>query len=303
MLVGARVHSTTVGLLSLALAGTVIMAAVQAGAAAPASPSPAGLGPASNPTQPPEISVSERSARLLGVREGELLELSASPTGPWRLVRVAHVYRPALYPSELALRRVDVRLHLPDLQALEGGVDEVDSIVVRLRKPAEADAVAARLDSVGLGFRAYTSADLARRSSSTFEVIARFHRAISAVAILASSVFLLAIMTLRGEELRRQVGLMRLVGISRTTVAGAVLLIATGVALLGSAVGIGLGYALSAAINGYYRHLFETDLRFSQITPSLLGVATALSIILGVAAGALTAWRLLRRPPLDQVGR
>jgi len=301
--VGARVHSTTVGLLSLVLAGTGIIAAVLAGVAAPVSPSPPGLGPASNATRPPEISVSERSARLLGLREGELLELSASPTGPWRLVRVAHVYRPVLYPSELALRSVDVRLHLPDLQALTGGADEVDSIVVRLRRSAQADAAAARLDSVGLGFRAYTSADLARRSSSTFEVIARFHRAISAVAILASSVFLLAIMTLRGEDLRRQVGLMRLVGIARTTVAGAVLLIATGVALLGSAVGIGLGYAISAGINGYYRHLFATDLRFSQITASLLGVATALSIILGAGAGALTAWRLLRRPPLEQVGR
>ncbi len=251
----------------------------------------------------PGIALSERSARRLGLREGDLLEISASPTGPWRTIRVAHVYRPTLYPSELALRSVDVRLHLPDLQALQGGTDEVDSIIVRLRDPARAGAVAARLTSAGLGFRAYTSADLARRNSSTFEVIARFHRAISAVSLLASSVFLLAIMTLRGEELRRQVGLMRLLGISRRSVGGAVLLIATGVALLGSAAGIGLGYVLSAAINGYYRRLFDTTLIFSQITPSLLVQVAVLSVALGVAAGALTAWRLFRRPPLEQVGR
>lgn len=251
----------------------------------------------------PRLAMSELSARRLGLREGNLLEISASATGPWRTVRLARVYRPALYPSELALRAVDVRLHLPDLQALGDGGDEVDSIVIRLRNPAQANAVATRLNAAALAFRAYTSADLARRNSGTFEVIARFHRAISAVSILASSVFLLAIMTLRGEELRRQVGLMRLVGISHASVAGAILLIAAGVALLGSAAGIGLGYLLSAAINGYYRRLFDTTIIFSQITPSLLVGVAGLSVVLGVGAGALTAWRLLRRPPLEQVGR
>ncbi len=251
----------------------------------------------------PGIAVSEHSARLLGVREGDVLELAASPAGPWMPVRIERIYRPALYPSELALRSVDIRLHLPDLQALLGGADEVDSIVVRLHRPGAAPVIAARLDAAGLGVRAYTSADLARRNSSTFEVIARFHRAISIVTILASGVFLLTIMTLRGEELRRQVGVMQLVGISRTTIAGAVLLIATGVVLLGTAAGIGLGYAFSEAINAYYRHVFDTDLRFSEIMVSLLNEVTLLSIALGLAAGALTAWRLLRRRPLDQVGR
>ncbi len=251
----------------------------------------------------PGIAVSERSARLLGVREGDVIELSTSPTGPGIPVRIERVYRPVLYPSELALRSIDIRLHLPDLQALLGSADAVDSIVVRLRQPPQAARVASRLDAVGIGVRAYTSADLAQRNSSTFEVIARFHRAIGAVTILASSVFLLTIMTLRGEELRRQVGLMRLVGISRATIAGAVLLIATGVVLAGSAAGIGLGYALSETINAYYRHIFDVDLRFSQITPPLLVEVTVLSIALGLAAGALTAWRLLRRRPLDQVGR
>jgi ABC-type lipoprotein release transport system permease subunit len=251
----------------------------------------------------PGIAMSERSARRLHVREGDVLTIAASPSGPGRLVRIARVYRPRLYPTDVADRSVDVRLHLPDLQALLGGADDVDSIVVRLRDPARAAEVAARLNTAALGFRAYTSADLARRNSSTFEVIARFHRAISAVAILASSVFLLAIMTLRGEELRRQVGVMRLVGVSPTSVATSILLIATGVALLGSAAGTVLGYGLSALINAYYRRLFDTTLVFSEVTPSLLRLVALLSVLLGIGAGALTAWRLLRRSPLDQVGR
>jgi putative ABC transport system permease protein len=249
------------------------------------------------------VSLSERSARALGVHPGDLLELAAQPTGPWRLARVAQVYRPVRYPTEVGRTAIDLRLHLPDLQTLLGRDDQVESIVVRLRNPPDAPAVVARLNAAGLGFRAYTSADLAAQSSSTFEVIRRFHRAIGLVTILASSVFLIAIMTLKGEEMRKPVGAMGLMGISSRTIATTILIIAMGVALLGSLLGIGLSYVLSLAINVYYRRLFETDLVFSRITLPLLATAVSLSLALGIVAGALMAWRLLARPALDSAGR
>jgi len=250
-----------------------------------------------------DVAVSDRTARALGVRAGDEIEIASTAAGPWRRVRIAHLYRPLLYPTEVADREADVRLHLSDLQALTGSADEVDSIVVRLRDPSRASRVASDLTSMGVGVHAYTSADLARRNSSSFEVVARFHRAIGAVAVLAGSVFLVTIMTLRGEEMRREVGMMRLMGVGTRTVAAAVLLVATAVATAGSLAGAGLAYALSFAINGYYRRLFETDIVFSQVTWGLVADAGALSVVLGVAAGALTAWRLLRRRPLDQMGR
>ena len=269
-----------------------------AGVAVASWPCPA---TASNTVWP--VFLSDRAARQLGVRVGDLLELAIGPTGPWQEARVAQVDRPVRYPTEVGRTRIDLRLHLPDLQALTGRGDEVDSIVVRLRNPSRADAEAARLNAAELGIRAYTSADLAARNSTTFVVITRFHRAIGFVTILASSIFLLTIMALKGEEMRRQVGAMRLIGISPRTITGAMLGIATGVSLLGTAAGIGIGYLLSQAINTYYRHLFDTDLVFSRITPGLIGLAATLSVVLGIAAGAATAWRLLRPAPLDQIGR
>ncbi|HLW59372.1 MAG TPA: ABC transporter permease [bacterium] len=249
------------------------------------------------------VSLSDRAAHRLGVGLGDRLEIAVLPTGPWQSARVARIYRPVRYPTDVGRGSIDLRLHLPDLQTLTGRGDAVDSIVVRLRPPAAAPAVVARLNAAALGFRAYTSADLAARSSSTFEVITRFHRAIGFVTVLASSVFLIAIMALKGEEMRRQVGAMRLIGISPRTVAGTIVAIAAGVALVGSAIGIGIGYVLSWAINGYYRALFDTDLVFSRITPHLLVTAAILSGCLGIAAGAFIAWRLLARHPLEQLGR
>ncbi len=251
----------------------------------------------------PSVSLGELAARRLGVGPGGLIEIGLSPTGPWRPARVAQVYRPVRYPTEVGREEIGVRLHLPDLQALVGRGDEVDSIVVRLRALASAPRVVEQLNAAALGFRAYTSADLAAQSSSTFEVITRFHRAIGIVTVFASSVFLVAIVTLRGEAMQQQVGILRLIGVSPRTVAGTMLLVAAGVALLGSGIGIGLGFLLSLAINAYYQRLFDTALVFSRITPSLVGIAATLSVLLGTAAGAVAAGRLLHRRPLDQVGR
>jgi len=282
-----------------------VLAALLAAAAVAAAPRVA-VPPAAAQSQPaPEIdvAVSDRTARALGVAAGDEIDIAPTAAGPWRRVRIAQLYHPLLYPTEVADRDADVRLHLTDLQALTGSGDEVDSIVVRLRDPSRASRVASDLTAMGVGVHAYTSADLARRNSSSFEVVARFHRAIGAVAVLAGSVFLMTIMTLRGEEMRREVGMMRLMGVGTRTVAATVLLVAAAVATAGSLAGAGLAYALSFAINAYYRRLFETDIVFSRVTWGLVLDAGALSVVLGVAAGALTAWRLLRRRPLDQMGR
>jgi putative ABC transport system permease protein len=274
----------------------LVVLAILAAFARPAAP------PAKAATPWP-VYLSDRAAHRLAVRPGDVLEVAVQPAGPWQAVRVAGVYRPRRYPSEVARTSVDLRLHLPDLQRLLGIGDEADTIVLRLRRPRDAAAVASRLNAAALGFRAYTSADLAERNSGTFEVIRRFHRAIGMVTILAGSVFLLAIMTLKGEEMRREVGALRLIGLSSRTVSAAMLGIATAVSLLGTAAGVVLSYLLSFAINAYYRRVFDTDLVFSQITPGLLALAGGLGVALGIAAGAVTAWRLLRQAPLAQVGR
>ncbi len=264
---------------------------------------PLHAGAPSIPAVETDVAVSDRTARALGISAGDLIDVAPTAAGPWRRVRIAHVYRPLLYPTEVADRDADIRLHLTDLQALAGADDEADSIVVRLRDPSRASRAAADLTAMGLGVHAYTSADLARRNSSSFEVVARFHRAIGAIAVLAGSVFLVTIMTLRGEEMRREVGTMRLIGLGGRSVAAAVLVIATVVAAAGSLAGAGLAYILSFAINAYYQRVFDTEVIFSRVTWGLVGDAVVLSIVLGIAAGGLTAWRLLRRRPLDQLGR
>ena len=64
-----------------------------------------------------------------------------------------------------------------------------------------------------------------------------------------------------------------------------------------------VAFAAGAVTNAYYRRFFDTALTISLITPGIVLFSVALSLALGVAAGALAAWRLVRTRPRVLWGR
>jgi putative ABC transport system permease protein len=96
---------------------------------------------------------------------------------------------------------------------------------------------------------------------------------------------------------------MRFVGVRRRTIFGALVLEAALVAVVGSAVGAVLALGAGAATNAYYRRFFDTELVFSLITPGIVLFSVCLSLLLGLAAGAIAAWRLVRTRPMVLWGR
>ena len=108
---------------------------------------------------------------------------------------------------------------------------------------------------------------------------------------------------LKVEERRRDVAALRLMGISRRTVMRSVIIEAALLALVGSALGIGVGWLGSLFVNWYYRGVYRTPVAFSIITPSIVTLAVTLSLVLGITAGILASLRLVRTPPLVLFGR
>jgi len=249
------------------------------------------------------IAVDERLAGDAGLRIGDMVVVAATPAGPGDTVRIAAFVRRGADPSEVARSEYRVRLHLDQLQRLVGYGDRVDRFAVAVTSPeATADAVR-RINDAAFGFRAHRSRDIAIETSKTFQVVSRFHRAIGVITIVASAIFLLCIMLLKVEERRRDVAALRLMGISRRSVVRAVVLEASLIALLGSALGVALGHVTSLIVNAYYQDLYRTPLRFSIVTPETVIFAVLLSVVLGIAAGALAAVRLAYTPPLALFGR
>jgi putative ABC transport system permease protein len=253
--------------------------------------------------QVPAVALERQLARELGLSVGDTLTLGSDPNVPGRLVTVGAIYEPRPDPAEIAKRERHIRMHLPDLAALLAAPDRVDRLSIGLWPGIPSDSATAALNRTAYGYRAYSSADVAAESSQTFRVVSRFHRAIAMITIVASAVFVLCIMLLKVEERRLDAAVMRFVGVRRRTIFGALLLEAALVSAIGSFAGTGLAYLAGAATNAYYRRFFDTVLTFSLITPDIVWFSVGLSLLLGLVAGALAAWRLVQTPPLVLWGR
>jgi len=259
---------------------------------------------AARPARPViDIAIERRVAESLDLRIGDTVRLGSTPDSLDTPARVTAIYEPAADPATVLRRDLRVRLHLPDLAALLGAPDRVDRFGLRLAPGAPADSVVRRLNAAAFGYRAYGSSEIASGSSQTFSVINRFHRAIAVISVTASAIFLLCIMLLKVEERRLDAAVLRFIGIRRRTIFLALLLEAAIVAAIGSTAGAGVAFLASAATNAYYQRFFDTQLIFSLVTPAIVRFSLALSLVLGIGAGALAGARLVRTRPLVLWGR
>ncbi len=255
------------------------------------------------PAQVPGVAVERRLAAQLGLAVGDTIRIGPTPDSLRVVATVAAVFEPRPDPAEISRPARRIRMHLPDLAALLGTPDRVDRFGIAIRPGLSPDTVAAILSRSALGYQAFSSRAIASGSSQTFRVVSRFHRAIAVISIVASAVFLLCIMLLKVEERRMDAAVMRFVGVRRRTIFGALVLEAAFVAVAGAAAGTTLAAAASAATNAYYRRFFDTTLTFSIITPQIITFSVALSLVLGLLAGAAAAARLVRTRPMVLWGR
>jgi len=252
---------------------------------------------------PRTIAIDEVLADQAHLHVGDRVSISPLPNTPGDTVIIGAIVRRGADPSEVARGDLKVRLHLDQLQTLSNYGDRVDRFAIQTKPGTDIRSLIERVNGIAFGFRAYPSSEIAVETSRTFQVVSRFHRAIGIITIVASSVFLLCIMVLKVEERRRDIAALRLMGISRATVVRAIITEAALIAVLGSALGIVLGWLVSVFVNWHYQAVYRTPLAFSIVTPMIVIVAVALSLALGVGAGIAASLRLVRQPPLALFGR
>jgi putative ABC transport system permease protein len=248
---------------------------------------------------PRSIAIDERLAADAHIAIGDRLVLSAIPGGVGDSVVVAALVRRRADPSEVARAEYRVRMHLDELQSLIGYGDRVDRFAVATRGGATTDSAIRQINADAFGFQAYRSRDIAVETSRTFLVVNRFHRAIGVITIVASAIFLLCIMLLKVDERRRDVAALRLMGISSGSIVRSVMVEAALVAVLGSGMGVVIGWVSAQIVNWHYRAVYRTPLTFALVTPGIVVLAVALSVVLGLVAGCLAAQRLVHMSALE----
>jgi putative ABC transport system permease protein len=252
------------------------------------------------PHRPPRtIAIDERLAADAGVRLGDTLVLSRAPGGAGDTVVVSALVKRRADPSEVARAEYRVHMHLGELQSLIVYGDRVDRFALSSVSPSATDSAMRRINATAFGFQAYRSRDIAVETSRTFLVVTRFHRAIGVITIVASAIFLLCIMLLKVDERRRDVAALRLMGISPRSITRSVMVESAVIAVLGSGVGLALGWVSTLIINWHYRGVYRTPLAFALVTPDIALFAVTLSLVLGLLAGLAAARRLVGMRPLE----
>ena len=205
----------------------------------------------------PGVLISRQLAAAERLDVGDLIVLSADPKGTGgRQFRIVDIYEPTPDPMRLAVRRLEARLHLPDLISLtsrssDPSADEsVTAINVALRNPQEAAVFAgdARRAIPVQGLTARTAKG-GEDTAPLFVVLDRFHLAIAVVTIVASTMFLLALMVMLVDERREAMGILRLIGLRQQRILLQVILEGLIVAVVGALFGILLAAGLQGAVN------------------------------------------------------
>ena len=248
--------------------------------------------------QVPEVLVERRLAETVPLRPGDTVQVRAlAGRGAPEAFVVAGMFERQADPNRIARNEYELRFHLPDLERVMGKPDRVDRFAIVLRRGARADSAARWVEATAFGTRAIPSAALANQTSATFAVVSRFHDAIGIVTILASAIFLLCVIIIRVDERRRDMAMLRLIGVSRGTVFRAIVLEAVVIAVTGSAAGAGIGLIAARIVNAHYAAVYDTTLKFALVTPRIVILAAVLGLALGIGAGAMAAWRVVSVPP------
>ncbi len=246
------------------------------------------------------VLVSRQLMEAQHLQVGDTVALSASASGAdARTFTIVGQYEPVPDPLRLGAVRHEVRLHLPDLLALTADPadpvdgETVDAMNVQVTNAPDARAIGQRLANAVPGIVAQPAADDTGRAAP-FVVLERFHLAIAIVTVVASSIFLLALMLMLMDERRATVGILRLIGFTRTRILQHVLAEGTAIALAGALFGVVLSVAMQGGINAFFQWRYDTALVFVRITPEVVVRSIVVAVPLGVAAIAASSWSLLR---------
>ena len=261
--------------------------------------------------QLPTILISRQLAAAEGLRVGDTVALSSKSDGTApRRFRIAGLYEPVADPMRLAAKRHEARLHLPDLLSLTADLSDplssesVTAINVKLTDPRDADAFARDVStSIPIPQLTARAAQGGEESATVFVVLDRFHFAIAIVTVVASSIFLLALMLMLVDERRETVGILRLIGLRKSRILLQVFAEGLLIAAAGAVFGILLAAALQGAVNAFFQWKYDTSLVFVRITPQIALRCVVLAVPLGVLASVISSWTLLRGNVLDLARR
>jgi len=191
----------------------------------------------------------------------------------------------------------------------DAGRDKLDSIVIKASSPDLVDQIVSEIDSKltlsrhvtakNKDFSVTSSKATLERVESVTQTFTLFLGAIAAVSLLVGAVGIANTMFTSVLEKTKEIGIMKTIGARNSDIMKVFLLNSGLVGLVGGALGISLGSAISTLLPKLLTGLGPGGSVKTVIPISLLVEALFISIIIGMLAGAIPAYRASKLKPVD----
>ncbi len=149
------------------------------------------------------------------------------------------------------------------------------------------------------GYFVMSLSEMLSTMTSMVNMVVTILTAIAAISLLVGGIGIMNIMMVSVTERTREIGIRKALGAKERTILGLFVTEAATTSSLGGALGIGLGYLLSAVANKIIP-MVMTDMEMT-VTPSLTSVVVAfgISVGIGILFGYLPAKRAARLNPIE----
>ncbi len=231
-----------------------------------------------------QVIVGKRAAEQMGVTVGDTLRLLNSS---FRVVGV--------YETGVSFEEIGAVIGLREVQTMVGKPHQVQFYGVKLRDPAQAEAMRDDLQAAFPEIDFSLTAE-AVESMSDMQVFREMVAQISFLAVFIGGVGMLNTMLMSVLERTREIGVLRALGWRRARVLGMILQESLLLGVVGGVGGIFMGLGLGGLLRlvpGTYGSMALT------YAPKLFVQAVVVALIAGALGGLYPAWRATRMRPVE----
>ena len=230
--------------------------------------------------------------RFKGFEDGGVVELRKN-----RLLKVVGFFEDAgsSYESEV-WGDIDM------VRSAFGREGIVSSVRVRLESAEKLDAFRAGVEGdKSLGFQALGEKVYYEKQSENVSLFVNaLGKTVAVIAALGASLGAMITMYASIANRTREIGTLRALGFSRTSILTAFLIESTFLAALGGAIGALASLSMSSVRFSMVNFATFSEVVFSfEPTPGIIGSAVLFACVLGVLGGLLPAWRAARTSPVQ----
>lgn len=190
-----------------------------------------------------------------------------------------------IYETGMGIMDAAGYISLDTAQNLSGKEGEISNIQVKTKNPKQVDEIASLIPGKIQGVKVITQKSILQKMTDMLNTIQIFVSSLGLIALLAGSFGVINTMLMSVYERTREIGILKAIGSRNSVIMKIFLIEAILIGLISSTVGCVLGIII------IYVFPLTEDIMAPMVSPSIIGIAMVLGLMVSALAGIYPAWR------------